>query len=197
MLKPTDSTATPPAGLDEKLDRIALELYSLASMLVDEGEPSARLVEIAIETAEVSACQNPIAARKSSRRALCRAAVKELVARDTGSLAAPDASVAVVSCIEEDDLEASGISQPELEAMLAGPDRERMRSWLTQLSTPVRTVFVLRAVAGYCSNDTAALLVEFGGPRAEGWTAKAVSETFRQGLCSLASQLLHANHGKS
>ena len=40
-------------------DMIAAGLYSLASMLVGEGEDSVRLVETAVATAEVSVCQNP------------------------------------------------------------------------------------------------------------------------------------------
>jgi len=53
-------------------------------------------------------------------------------------------------------------------------------------------IFVLRAVAGFSANDTATMLAEHGGKGAEGWNADAVREFFRQGLCSLASQLIHA-----
>jgi hypothetical protein len=55
----------------------------------------------------------------------------------------------------------------------------------------LRSVFVLRAVAGFSIADTAAMLVAHGGPKAAAWTPSAVSEVFRQGLCSLASQLIH------
>ena len=40
-----------------------------------------------------------------------------------------------------------------------------------------------------------ALLAAHGGPRAAGWTPEAVRELFRQALCSLASQLIHATAG--
>ena len=53
-------------------------------------------------------------------------------------------------------------------------------------------IFVLRAVAGFTADETAAMLAEHGGKGAEGWNADAVREIFRQGLCSLASQLIHA-----
>jgi hypothetical protein len=53
-------------------------------------------------------------------------------------------------------------------------------------------IFVLRAVAGFSAHDTAAMLAEHGGKGAQGWSADAVREIFRQGLCSLASQLIHA-----
>jgi len=64
--------------------------------------------------------------------------------------------------------------------------------WLAGLPALTRTIFVLRAVAGFTSAEAAGLLAAHGGPRAAGWTTDAVREFSRQGLCSLASQLLHA-----
>jgi hypothetical protein len=40
------------------------------------------------------------------------------------------------------------------------------------------------------------LLAAHGGARAAGWNADAVRELFRQALCSLASQLIHATAGR-
>jgi len=100
-----------------------------------------------------------------------------------------------VSCIDDNDLDAAGVATEELERMIAGPDRDRVRSWLESLPTAMRTIFVLRAVAGFTTSETAGLLREHGGPDASGWSEDAVRELFRQGLCSLASQVLHAaNH---
>jgi hypothetical protein len=96
------------------------------------------------------------------------------------------------TCIEDDDLDAAGVSGAELERMIAGPDRSRVRKWLESLPTAVRTIFVLRAVAGFTADETAELLAAHGGPKAEGWTEAAVRAVFRQGLCSLASQLIQA-----
>jgi len=182
-----------PAGRDEIFDRIAAGLYSLASMLVGEGEDGVRLVEIAVASAEVSVCHNPDEARKSSRRALSVAALDILSRRDPGSLAAPEGLKPAETCIEDDDLAAAGVSGDELERMIAGPDRDRMRNWLASLPTALRIIFVLRAVAGFTAAETATLLAAHGGPRAAGWTPAAVGELFRQGLCSLASQLIHAS----
>jgi len=182
-----------PAGRDEIFDRIAAGLYSLASMLVGEGEDGVRLVEIAVASAEVSVCHNPDEARKSSRRALSVAALDILSRRDPGSLAAPEGLKPAETCIEDDDLAAAGVSGDELERMIAGPDRDRMRKWLASLPTALRTIFVLRAVAGFTAAETAGLLAAHGGPRAAGWTPAAVGELFRQGLCSLASQLIQAS----
>jgi hypothetical protein len=180
-------------GLEDVFDRIAAKLYKMASMLVGEGEVSVRLVETAVANAEVSVCQDSTLARKSSRRALGAAALELLAERSSGSLAAPEGLEPASTCIEDDDLASAGISTEELESMMAGPDRDRVRNWLASLPTAMRAVFVLRAVAGFTAAETAALLQEHGGPQAAAWTPEAVREVFRQGLCSLASQLLHAS----
>ena len=54
-------------GMEDVFDLIAAGLYSIASMLVGEGEESVRLVETAVATAEVSACQDHKQAKKSGR----------------------------------------------------------------------------------------------------------------------------------
>jgi len=179
-------------GWRETFDRIASGLYSLASMLVGEGEDSARLVETAVANGEVSACQDAEQARVSSRRALCGPALEILEQRNPGCLAAPVGLQAVATCIEDDDLDAVGVSSEELERMIAGPDRDRMRNWLASLPTELRTIFALRAVAGLTAAETAGMLAEHGGPKAAGWTPDAVRELFRQALCSLTSQLIQA-----
>jgi hypothetical protein len=180
-------------GMDEMFELIAAGLYSLASMLVGEGEDSIRLVETAVANAEVSACHDPLEAAKSSRRALCSAALDTIEQRNPGSLAAPEGLKPASNCIEDDDLNAAGESGKELLRMLAGPDRDRVRNWLASLPTVPRTIFVLRAVAGFTPAETAGLLAAHGGPRAAGWTEDAVREFCRQALCSLASQLIQAS----
>jgi len=179
-------------GMDDMFDRVAAGLYSLASMLIGEGEEGARLVETAIAVAEVPAGADPREARQSSRRALAAAALESLARLDPKSLAAPEGLEPAQTCIDDDDLDAAGEYGEELERMIAGPDRDRVREWLESLPTALRTVFVLRAVAGLAAPETAALLAAHGGPQASGWTPDAVREFFRQGLCSLASQLLQA-----
>ena len=180
------------SGMDDMLDVIAAGLYNMASMLVGEGEDSMRLVETAIERTEISAAGNPTQTRMNSRRALCTAAIDLLAEKNPGSLAAPVALQHATTCIGDDDLESAGISRAELEAMLAGPNRHNVRKWIESLSTETRVIFVLRAVAGFPSEETASLLSTHGGQGAEGWNPEAVREIFRQGLCSLASQLIHA-----
>jgi hypothetical protein len=182
--------------MDQMIDMIAAGLYTMASMLVGEGEDSVRLVETAIANADVAACSNATVARQSSRRALCAAALELLARRDAKSLRAPESLEHVATCIEDDDLDAvgdaAGVSSAELERMMAGPDRGRVRTWLASLPVAMRTIFVLRAVAGFTAAETGGLLAAHGGAAAAGWTSEAVRELFRQGLCSLASQMIHA-----
>jgi len=185
--------AAASGGLQEIVEQIAAGLYSLASMLVGEGPDSERLVETAIADAEISVCQDPQEARLSSQRSLAAAALDLIVLRDPGSLDAPEGLASASTCIDDDDLAAAGISSEELEGMIAGPERDRVRKWLTSLPPTLRTVFVLRAVAGFSAAETAGLLQAHSGPQAAAWTLEAVREVFRQGLCSLASQLLHAS----
>lgn len=180
-------------GLEPMFDEIAAGLYSLASMLIGEGDQSARLVETTVATVQVSACCDPAASRQNSRRTLAAAAIDILAQRSPGSLAAPQGLEHAVTCIEDDDLDSAGVSHEELASMMAGPDRDHVRTWLESLPAELRTIFVLRAVAGFSAAETAALLAGHGGPDAAGWTADAVRELFRQGLCSLASQVLHAS----
>jgi len=179
-------------GMDALLDVIAAGLYSMASMLVGEGEDSIQLVETAVARTDISACSNAEEARKNSRRELCSAAIALISEHKPGSLAAPEGLEHAATCIEDDDLEAAGISRDELESMLAGPNRESIKKWIEGLATETRVIFVLRAVAGFSATETAEMLANYGGKGAEGWNADAVREIFRQGLCSLASQLIHA-----
>lgn len=183
-------------GMEGMFDIIAAGLYSMASMMVGEGEDSIRLVESAVANAEVSGCTDPVRARRSSRLALLTAALQMIAQRDAASLAAPEGLERAATCIEDDDLDAAGMSRDELERMIAGPDRDRVRKWLASLPTALRAIFVLRAVAGFTAVETAELLAANGGPQAAGWSSEAVRELFRQALCSLASQLIHATAGR-
>ena len=90
-------------------------------------------------------------------------------------------------------MEAVKIASEDLERLSSGPERERVRNWLASLPTALRTIFVLRAVADLSAAETAAMLEAHGGSKAAGWTAEAVRSVFREGLCSLASQLLQAS----
>lgn len=181
------------AGQKETLDQIAVRMYTMASMLVGSGEEGMRLVETAVANTEVSICHDPLAARRSNRRAMAQAAIALLAERAPGCLDAPIGLDSPCTCIEDAELDAAGVSSVDLESMIAGPDRERLRTWLESLPADQRAIFVLRAVGTISSQETAVLLKAHGGPGAAGWTADSVREVFRIALCSLASHLLHAS----
>ena len=192
--RPKDETTVKEslAGHEAIFELIAAGLYNMASMLVGEGEDSIRLVETAIETAELSECEDAVQARKSGRLALSRAALELLARRNSRALAAPKDLAPTTTCIQDDDLDAGGISTEELAKLMAGPQKERVRTWLDGLPAEFRVVFVLRAVAGFTPPEVANLLNAHAGPAAFGWSASEVREVFRQALCSLASQVIHA-----
>lgn len=180
-------------GMDAIVERIAAGLYTLASMLVGEGEDSIRMVETTIATVPVTGMRDPGEARRNCRHALCAAAIELLSQRSPEALAAPQNKRSSGGCIDDEDLDAAAESRVEFERMIAGPDRDRVRRWLADLRADQRSVFVLRVAAGFNAQESAELLAAHGGPQAAEWTADAVSEVFRLALCSLASQVLQAS----
>lgn len=180
------------AGHEDTLDAIAARMYTLASMLVGEGEDSVRLIEAAIAQSQVSPCTDPEESRRNNRRTIAQGGIRLLAERVPGSLDAPVGVDFPRTCIDDDELESAGVSSAQLQAMIAGPDRVRVRTWLESLPAPQRVVFVLRAVAVIPSPEAASLLAANAGPGAAGWTAESVREVFRQALCSLASQFIQA-----
>jgi DNA-directed RNA polymerase specialized sigma24 family protein len=182
------------AGMDEVFDLIAAGLYNLASMLVGEGEDSIQLVEQVVATADLSAFDGAEQARKNSRLTLSRAALDLLARRDPRSLAAPQNLEHVNTCIQDEDLDTGDVSSEELARLMSGPERGRVRRWLVGLPVEFRAIFALRAVAGFSSPEVASLLAAHGGPDAAGWAPEDVREIYRQALCSLSSQVIHAAH---
>lgn len=196
--KPKDeaTVAAQLAGFDDIVEVIAAYLYNLSSMLVGEGEQSIRLIEQTIATKEVGSCGSVEHARRTSRRAMCRLAIQHLAQEKPGSLDAPKVILPQIGCIDEDELDAAGVTPEGLDRMMAGSDRDRFRRWIEGLSTPIRVIFVMRAVAQLPAGETAVLLRELAGPGADGWTVEAVRDALRQGLCSLAAQVLAASSGR-
>ena len=84
-------------GMDDMLDAIAAGLYSMASMLVGEGEDSIGLVETAVARTDISACSDAAEARRSSRRALGAAAIELIASADTGQ---PGGAGGAGSCLD-------------------------------------------------------------------------------------------------
>jgi DNA-directed RNA polymerase specialized sigma24 family protein len=182
------------SNFEGAFDAIASGLYNLASMLLGEGEQSIQLLESVVARADESACGETDGGAGTARTWIIEGAIRTIAERNPESLAAPEGFEPAQTCIEDDDLSSAGVSRDELEQMMTGRDRDRVRNWLESLPSATRIIFVLRAVGGYSTPETAGLLAEFGGPQAANWTPDAVREFFRQGLCSLASQLIHAQN---
>jgi len=196
--QPKDPAAVEAAltGWDGFLEQAAADLYRIASMLLGEGEETIGLLEKTVATSDIATCTDHVDARYNARATLGGYAIELVTARDPAALTAPADESGPASCIEDDDLSAAGVTSAELEQMFSGPDQHRLRDWLEGLTAPLRVIFVLRAVAGLSTTDVAVLLAEHGGPAAETWTPDGVRSGFRQALCSLASQMLHASSVK-
>ncbi len=184
------NTKVPETDGSWLLEEVAGDLYRIGSMMLGDGEETIGLIEQAVATAEIPSCCDGDQAIHNARVALAAAALELLSARGAAALAAPLGNFGPPNCIGDDDLSAAGVTPAELETLLTGPGRERLRGWLEGLPVVERAIFVLRAVAGLSTPEVAGLLALHGGQAARGWMPEAVSNLFRQALCSLASLLL-------
>jgi DNA-directed RNA polymerase specialized sigma24 family protein len=101
----------------------------------------------------------------------------------------PSAAVDLGGCVETDELSAAGVTREQLEGLLSGAGRTRMRQWLEGLGPVERSVFVLRAVLGRSEAESERLLQQATG---DPWTEAHVGGAYRAALCSLASALVHS-----
>ncbi len=176
---------------------MAAELFQLASLLVGEEGRALRLIESTLATMEIDPCLDPETANQQARAHVVRGALAQLAAEQPAAFAAQAASAAGSDpCIQDDDLQAAGITPAQLRGWLeqqGKPELRRgLREWLESLPMVQRAIFVQRAVLGQGNEAAAGLLREAGGAEASGWTPQTVSDTFRQALCSLANSLAHA-----
>jgi DNA-directed RNA polymerase specialized sigma24 family protein len=169
----------------------AARLFQTAALLVGNEAEAVRLVEETIAGVEVDPCADGEPANALVQNEIVQAAIRQLSRREPQAFAAPIES-GPASCIEGDDLSASGLSAEQLRYLLEGEGRGRLRHWLEHLPPVQRTIFVERAMLGQDNAATAENLRSSGGNDAAGWTADKVSEVFRQALCSLATSLVQA-----
>lgn len=180
---------------------MAMELFQLASLLVGDQGKALGMIESSLATMEIDPCMDPTLAREQARSRVVRAALTQLAVEQPAAFRAEDfAASAADPCVQNDDLQAAGMTPAQLRGWLEGqakPElRHGLREWLEELPMVQRAIFVQRAVLGQ-GNDTAAhLLRETGGVHASGWTAERVSGAFRRALCSLANSLAHAPAGE-
>ncbi len=176
---------------------MAAELFHLASLLVGEESRALRLIESSLATMEIDPCLDPEAARAQARLQVLCGAVQMLASEQPAAfLVRPDQMGGDSVCVQDDDLQAAGMTQTQLRSWLAEQSgeglRRGMREWLEELPAAERAIFVQRAVLNQGNEAAAALLRQAGGESAGGWTPEAVSGVFRHALCSLANSLAHA-----
>lgn len=178
---------------------MAAELFELASLLVGDEDRALRSIEGALASMEIDPCLNPETAKEQARASVVRSALMELAGEHPAALATAEAPVGENPCIQDDDLEAAGVTQNQLREWLRAQEkpelRKGLRAWLEGLPVAQRAIFVQRAVLGQGNEAAASLLRETGGEAAGGWTSQRVSQTFRLALCSLANSLAHAPAG--
>ncbi|HVJ09333.1 MAG TPA: hypothetical protein VM554_13210 [Acidisarcina sp.] len=174
----------------------ASELFQTAAMLLGKEQEAVSVIEEVVAETEGDPCGDPRTAHQAARERVIAASLKRLAKYPAGGLDAELAAGGTTqrSCIESEDLEAAGVTVAQLESLMEGPGRARLREWLDRLSPAMRAVFVLRAVLGRGSAISAEALQASGSRGASAWTPSTVSQVYRQALCSLATSLLHCSH---
>lgn len=177
----------------------AVDLFQTAAMLLGQEQEAVSVVEEVVAGAEVDPCCEPDAAHRESRERVIAAALKRMGQYPAGGLDAELAAggVSPGTCIESDDLSAAGFTAAQLEDLLEGSGRGRLREWLDRLPPALRAVFVLRALLGWGNEAAAEALRATGAAGVAGWQASGVSQVYRQALCSLATSMLHSSSAVS
>ena len=186
-------------GGDLKAQDTAVELYKLAALMLGNENEALSLVESTVADVEVDPCAPEDVGVDTARHHLIEAAVARMNQADPKAFAVPVQGDGPVTCIEDDDLSAAGISAAQIAELVSGASGAgsgvRLRAWLDELPLAQRAIFVQRAVLGWDNDATAASLAHGVGAQSK-WSAAQVGESFRQALCSLANALVHAEAQK-
>lgn len=170
------------------VESAARELYQTAALFVGDETEAIQLVEQTVAAVEMDPCSDGEAARAAANSDLVRRALARVAALEPARMH-PSAATDLGGCVETDDLGAAGITREQLDDLLSGAERTRMRQWLEGLGPVERSVFVLRAVMGRSGAEAAQLLHETTGDL---WTEAPVGGAYRAALCSLATSLVHS-----
>ena len=183
-------SATDCGGCNDSaaIESAARELYQTAALFVGEEREAMQLVEETVASIEIDPCADGEAARDAANRELVRRSLARVASLRSSEMH-PSAASDLGGCVDTDDLSAAGITREQLEGMLTGSGRARMRQWLEGLGPVERSVFVLRAVLGRTGAESARLLEQ---ATTDAWTEANVGGAYRAALCSLASALVHA-----
>ena len=170
------------------VESAARELYQTAALFVGDENEAIQLVEQTVDAVEMDPCSDGEAAREAATQDLIRRALVRVASLRPAQMH-PSTASDLGGCVETDDLSAAGITRQQLEDLLTGAGRTRMREWLEGLGPVDRSVFVLRAVLGRSGAEAAQLLQQTTGYP---WTEVHVGGAYRTALCSLASSLIHS-----
>jgi hypothetical protein len=162
-------------------------MYQFAALMLGDETEALNLVEHTVASVDVDPCADPGVARGLVQARVLDGALEIMQRQDPASFAEVPAAPQGGGCIEDDTVPLSGT---EISELMAGAGRGPLRDWLARLTQAQRAVFVQRAVLGRSNADTAQAINRHAGPSK--WTAEAVSNLFRQALCSLATSLLQA-----
>jgi DNA-directed RNA polymerase specialized sigma24 family protein len=170
------------------VESAARELYQTAALFVGDENEAMQLVEQTVAGVEMDPCADGDAARSAASQDLVQRALARVAALRRAQMH-PSAAVDLGGCVETDELSAAGVTREQLEGLLSGAGRTRMRQWLEGLGPVERSVFVLRAVLGRSEAESERLLQQATG---DPWTEAHVGGAYRAALCSLASALVHS-----
>lgn len=188
---PHAAAAVLPAGdcaESGRLEVAAREMFQTAALIMGSEADALEVVEQSIASVEVDPCADGAAARALHSRSVVEMALRHL-ARTQSAAMHPAAAADLGGCVETDELSAAGITRAQLDDLLTGSSRQRMRQWLEGLQPVERVVFVLRAILGHTGAEVGTLLATATG---ESWSEGNVGGAYRSALCSLASSLVHA-----
>ena len=170
----------------------ALQLFQIAALMLGDEQEAVSLVEEVVAKVDADPCAEGILAYAEARTLLVRTAVQRMAGLYPGAFVVPASQPVDAVCLETDDLGAAGLSGDQFGALISGAGRAGMREWLERLAPALRTIFVLRAVAGQDGEQTAESLRQSGATGAQAWRRDQVGTAYRQALCSLASCLMSA-----
>jgi hypothetical protein len=167
----------------------ALQLFQIAALMLGDEQEAVSLVEEVVAKVEADPCAEGTLAYAEASALLVRTAVQRMAGLYPEAFVVPTAQPADAVCIETDDLGAAGLSGEQFGGLISGAG---MREWLERLAPALRTIFVLRAVAGQDGEQTAESLRQSGATGAQAWRRDQVGTAYRQALCSLATCLMSA-----
>jgi hypothetical protein len=162
-------------------------MYRFAALMLGNEAEALSLVENTVAAVEIDPCTDPCAVKGLVRERVLAGTLAIMHLQDPASFADMPKTDSAGSCLEDD---ATPVSGAEMSELMASAGSEHLRDWLSRLSQAQRAVFVQRAVLG--SSNAATARAINGVARPPVWTAEAVSNLFRQALCSLASSLVHS-----